>query len=67
MSISSLTEINIGTVDDVSTLTKMKRSTIYQLAREKRIDGVIRIGRALRFDMKKVGAWLQQGGSVSEI
>ena len=60
----NIPELHIGTAEDVSALTKMKRSTIYQLAREKRIDGIIRIGRSVRFDMQRVRAWLEQGGSI---
>jgi excisionase family DNA binding protein len=38
--------------------------TIYQLAREGRIPGVVRVGRLVRFDPERVEAWIEAGGQA---
>lgn len=37
-------------------------STLYDLAREGRIGGVVRFGRALRFDPDALESWIASGG-----
>lgn len=56
----------IGDVPDVARLLKMKPSTVYTFAREKRLPGVLRIGNRVRFDLDKLEAWLDNGGGEGE-
>jgi excisionase family DNA binding protein len=53
------------TVSEVGKLTGIPESTIYDLARQKRIVGMVRIGRHIRFDKVKIDAWLDAGGELS--
>ena len=39
-------------------------STVYEMARQNRIGGVVRLGRKLRFDPDKFEAWLDAGGEA---
>ena len=39
-------------------------STVYEMARQNRIGGIIRLGRKLRFDPVKFEAWLDAGGQT---
>ena len=41
-------------------------TTVWRLAREKRIAGVVRFGRKLMFDVDKVNKWIDEGGSALE-
>ena len=39
---------------------------VYELARERRLPGVIRIGeRTVRFDLDQIEAWIRSGGDGS--
>ena len=42
----------------------LPESTIYQMARENRIGGIVRLGRKVRFDPDKFEAWLDAGGEA---
>lgn len=53
------------TVPEVGRLTGIPDSTIYDLARQRRIVGMVRIGRHIRFDKAKIDAWLDSGGELS--
>ena len=39
-------------------------STVYEMARQNRIGGIVRLGRNLRFDPVKFEAWLDAGGQT---
>jgi excisionase family DNA binding protein len=41
----------------------VSRHRAYELMRERRVPGVVRIGRQLRIDPEAVEAWIQDGGS----
>jgi excisionase family DNA binding protein len=49
-------------VPDVAQLMGVPESTVYDLARQKRIVGMVRFGRHIRFDRGKFESWLEQGG-----
>lgn len=49
-------------VPDVADLMNVPASTVYDLARQGRIAGLVRFGRHVRFDKEKLERWLEQGG-----
>lgn len=49
-------------VPDVAELMDVPASTVYDLARQKRIGGIVKFGRHIRFDKEKLERWLEQGG-----
>ncbi len=49
-------------VPDVAELMDVPASTVYDLARQKRIGGIVKFGRHIRFDKDKLERWLEQGG-----
>jgi excisionase family DNA binding protein len=49
-------------VPDVARLMNVPASTVYDLARQNRIVGMVRFGRHIRFDRDKLESWLEQGG-----
>lgn len=49
-------------VHDVAQLMEVPESTVYDLARQKRIGGMVRFGRRIRFDKAKFERWLDEGG-----
>lgn len=49
-------------VPDVAQLMGVPASTVYDLARQKRIGGIVKFGRHIRFDKEKLERWLEQGG-----
>lgn len=49
-------------VPDVAELMNVPASTVYDLARQKRIGGIVKFGRHVRFDKEKLERWLEQGG-----
>lgn len=49
-------------VVDVAELMDVPASTVYDLARQGRIAGLVRFGRHVRFDKAKLERWLEQGG-----
>ena len=52
------------TAEAVATRCDMPVSTIYEMARQNRIGGVVRLGRVLRFDPVKFESWLESGGQA---
>ena len=48
----------------VAARLNLPKSTIYEMARQKRIDGVVRAGRRILFDLDKVDAWIDEGGQA---
>lgn len=51
-------------VVDVAALMDVPVSTVYELARQNRINGTIRFGRHIRFDRDKLEQWLRAGGET---
>ncbi len=49
-------------VPDVAQLMDVPASTVYDLARQKRIGGMVRFGRHIRFDRDALERWLAEGG-----
>ena len=47
---------------DVAEITGLPVSTVYELTRQGRIGGVVRIGRHIRFDRSALERWLEAGG-----
>ncbi len=47
---------------DVAALMDVPASTVYDLARQKRIGGIVRFGRHIRFDRVELERWLKEGG-----
>lgn len=42
----------------------LPKSTIYDLARENRIGGIVRFGRRLLFDVDELERWIRNGGEA---
>ena len=42
----------------------LPESTVYEMARQNRIGGIVRLGRKLRFDPIKFEEWLDAGGEA---
>lgn len=52
------------TVAEVSRRLSMPQSTVYEMARQRRIGGVVRLGRLIRFDPRGLEEWIEQGGQA---
>ena len=52
-------------VKAISERCDIPESTVYEMARQNRIGGVVRLGRKLRFDPDKFEAWLDAGGEAT--
>jgi excisionase family DNA binding protein len=50
------------TLSEVSTFLKVPKSTIYKLARERRLPGH-KVGKHWRFVREEIEVWVQQAGS----
>ncbi|TVP49953.1 MAG: DNA-binding protein [Gemmatimonadales bacterium] len=55
----------LGTVEDLATRLNAPRHRGYQLAREGKVPGVVRIGRQIRIDMDAVEEWISAGGDLA--
>lgn len=64
---SSWSDVRLLTARGVAELLDMPVSTIYDLARDGRIGGIVRIGRRIRFDARKLFDWLDRGGQGMSI
>ncbi len=51
-------------VSEVGKIMGVPASTVYDLARQRRISGMVRFGRHIRFDKTKFEAWLDAGGET---
>lgn len=49
---------------DVAALMDVPASTVYDLARQKRIGGIVRFGRHIRFDRDELERWLKGSGET---
>jgi excisionase family DNA binding protein len=56
--------IELLSVDEVADILRVSRHRVYQLAREGRMGGTIRMGRQLRFDRGRLSDWLKTGGEA---
>lgn len=53
------------TPPELAALLRIPLWTAWRLARERRIPGVIRVGKFVRFDRRSVTDWLAAGGSLN--
>lgn len=51
-------------VAEVAAWVGLPKSTIYDLARENRIGGIVRFGRRLLFDVDELERWIKSGGEA---
>ena len=58
------TPTKLMTVEAVAERLNVPRSTVYEGARQNRIDGVVRFGRLIRFDPDRFETWLAGGGQA---
>lgn len=54
------------TLSEVSTFLKVPKSTIYKLARERRLPGH-KVGKHWRFVREEIEAWVQNAGGETEM
>ena len=47
---------------EVAERLSVPRTRVYALAREKRIGGVVRVGKQIRFERTALEEWIRQGG-----
>jgi excisionase family DNA binding protein len=52
------------TVEEAAERCNIPVSTLYEMARQNRIGGVVRFGRRVRFDEVKLEAWIDSGGQA---
>lgn len=52
------------TAKSVAELLNIPLSTLYEMVRQKRIGGVVHLGRHIRFDPEKLQAWIDGGGEA---
>ena len=52
------------TIPEVAKVLRLGQRTVYTLAREGRIGGVIKVGNQWRFDHDGLMAWLKAGGDA---
>lgn len=50
--------------EEVADILSVPVSTVYEAARAGRIDGVVRLGRNVRFDAAKLEEWIANGGQA---
>ncbi len=56
----------LGTVDDLAARLGVRRGRAYDLVREGRVPGVVRIGRQIRIDLDAVDDWIRAGGDAED-
>ncbi len=49
------------TVEEVAALLRVHRNTVYQLLADKKIPGIVKVGRAVRANKAIVLAWIASG------
>ncbi|NVB39584.1 helix-turn-helix domain-containing protein [Pseudenhygromyxa sp. WMMC2535] len=54
----------VMTADEVASLLRVNRKTIYEAVQRDEIPGVVRIGRVLRFHREAVLTWIRTSGQV---
>ena len=53
------------TAEQVAEILQASPARIYQLARDGRIAGVVRIGRQVRFHPSELESWIESGGCAA--
>lgn len=53
----------LGTASDLATRLSVDRHRAYELIRQGRVPGVVRIGRQIRIDLDAVEEWIAAGGT----
>ena len=51
------------TVDELSQYLSLPKATIYTWVSLKKIPGVVKLGRALRFELEVIDSWIKENGS----
>jgi excisionase family DNA binding protein len=51
-------------VPEVARRLSVPESTVYDMARQNRIGGVVRVGRRVRFDPIELERWIRSGGQA---
>ena len=51
----------LGTVHEAAVALALPLSTTYELVRQKRLPGVVRVGRRIRIDLEKLDRWIERG------
>lgn len=64
--VSSESRLRYLKVPDVAILMDVPASTVYDLARQNRIVGMVRFGRHIRFNRDELERWLRAGGETVE-
>ena len=59
------TRRRLGNVDDVLDILPIAKSSVYDLAREGRLPGVVKVGRRLLFDLQVLDLWIERGGGTA--
>jgi excisionase family DNA binding protein len=52
------------TAAEVAERLALTESGVYEMARQNRIGGIVRVGRRVRFDPDKLEAWIEAGGQA---
>lgn len=55
-------KFHLLSVTEVALMLGMPVSTVYDLVRQGRIGGVVRLGRRIRFEERKLYEWIDAGG-----
>lgn len=59
-------DLEILNVSEVAEIVRLPESTVYLMARENRIGGVVRMGRRIRFIRADLEKWIAAGGEALE-
>ncbi len=52
------------TAAEVAERLALTESGVYEMARQNRIGGIVRVGRRVRFDPEKLETWIEAGGQA---
>lgn len=56
----------LATAADVADMLALPLTSLYDHARERKIPGVVRIGRRVLFDLDALDTWLDAGGELGQ-
>ena len=56
--------LDVITVDELATVLRVNRKTVYEAISENKIPGVVRVGRNIRISKQVVLKWLHSQGHV---
>jgi predicted DNA-binding transcriptional regulator AlpA len=54
------------TAQELADFLRIPVWSAWRLGRERRVPGVVRVGRFLRFERAAIEAWVAQGGSLAD-